>query len=76
MRKHRLIRRSLVGLGAAIGLGLSGVLTAADTTLFKVDIIHSLSGTMAISETPYSVSTMLMLIDEQNRKGGVLGKPL
>jgi urea transport system substrate-binding protein len=41
----------------------------------KVGILHSLSGTMAISETTLK-DTMLMLIDEQNKKGGLLGKKL
>ena len=45
----------------------------ADT--IKVGIFHSLSGTMAISETTLK-DTMLMLIDEQNEKGGILGKKL
>ena len=38
----------------------------------KVGVLHSLSGTMAISETTLK-DTMLMLIDAQNEKGGVLG---
>ena len=46
---------------------------AAET--IKVGILHSLSGTMAISETTLK-DTMLMLIEEQNRKGGLLGKKL
>ena len=41
----------------------------------KIGILHSLSGTMAISETTLK-DTMLMLIDEQNKKGGLLGKKL
>ncbi len=41
----------------------------------KVGILHSLSGTMAISETTLK-DTMLMLIEEQNRRGGLLGKQL
>ena len=41
----------------------------------KIGILHSLSGTMAISETTLK-DTMLMLIDEQNKKGGILGKKL
>ncbi|GBQ32881.1 urea short-chain amide or branched-chain amino acid transporter periplasmic substrate-binding protein [Gluconacetobacter sacchari DSM 12717] len=41
----------------------------------KVGILHSLSGTMAISETTLK-DVMLMLIAEQNRKGGLLGRPL
>ena len=46
---------------------------AADT--IKVGILHSLSGTMAISETVLKDVT-LMAIDEINAKGGVLGKKL
>ncbi|EAU41448.1 urea/short-chain amide ABC transporter, periplasmic urea/short-chain amide-binding protein [Fulvimarina pelagi HTCC2506] len=41
----------------------------------KVGVLHSLSGTMAISETTLK-DVMLMLIGEQNAKGGVLGRPL
>mgnify|MGYP003587834221 FL=1 len=53
---------------------LSGMmLHAADT--IKVGVLHSLSGTMAISETTLK-DTVLMLIDEQNKKGGILGKKL
>ncbi|MEJ1992604.1 MAG: urea ABC transporter substrate-binding protein [Maritimibacter sp.] len=44
---------------------------AADCPI-KVGVLHSLSGTMAISETTLK-DTMLMLIDEQNKKGGLLG---
>ena len=73
MRKRNLIKTTLIGLGTAIGLCLAGTLTAADT--IKVGILHSLSGTMAISETTLK-DTMLMLVDEQNKKGGVLGKQL
>ena len=46
---------------------------AADT--IKVGVLHSLSGTMAISETTLK-DTVLMLIEEQNKKGGILGKKL
>ena len=46
---------------------------AADT--IKVGVLHSLSGTMAISETTLK-DTVLMMIDEQNKKGGILGKQL
>ncbi|MGI9213397.1 MAG: urea ABC transporter substrate-binding protein [Methylococcaceae bacterium] len=58
--------------GAALSL-LAGTSLAEDT--IKVGILHSLSGTMAISETTLK-DTMLMLIDEQNKKGGLLGKKL
>jgi len=63
--------KSLV-IPLALGLGSAGAL-AADT--IKVGVLHSLSGTMAISETTLK-DTMLMLIDEQNKKGGLLGKKL
>lgn len=58
---------------AATSMAASSALWAADT--IKVGVLHSLSGTMAISETTLK-DTMLMLIDEQNKKGGVLGKKL
>lgn len=65
-----------LALGVALGMGASvlsfGAL-AADT--IKVGVLHSLSGTMAISETTLK-DTMLMLIEEQNKKGGLLGKQL
>ncbi|NQY93270.1 MAG: urea ABC transporter substrate-binding protein [Campylobacteraceae bacterium] len=50
-------------------------LTAQAAETIKVGVLHSLSGTMAISETTLK-DTVLMLIEEQNKKGGVLGKKL
>ena len=67
------VKRSMLGLAASAALGLASMAQAADT--IKVGILHSLSGTMAISETTLK-DTMLMLIDEQNKKGGLLGKQL
>ncbi len=61
-----------VSLGVA-GLAFSSMAQAADT--IKVGVLHSLSGTMAISETVLK-DTVLMAIDEINAKGGVLGKKL
>ncbi|TIW17664.1 MAG: urea ABC transporter substrate-binding protein [Mesorhizobium sp.] len=58
----------------AAGLSMSAPARAADDTI-KVGILHSLSGTMAISETTLK-DVMLMLIEEQNAKGGLLGKKL
>ena len=58
------------GLSATIA---SSPVLAQDT--IKVGVLHSLSGTMAISETTLK-DTMLMLVDEQNKKGGLLGKQL
>jgi len=60
--------------GLMLGLATFGSARAADDTI-KIGILHSLSGTMAISETTLK-DVMLMLIDEQNKKGGVLGKKL
>jgi len=64
-----------VALGvAALGLAsFSSVASAADT--IKVGVLHSLSGTMAISESVLK-DTVLMTIDEINAKGGLLGKKL
>ncbi len=62
-----------LGVAAALlGVGSMSVL-AADT--IKVGVLHSLSGTMAISETTLK-DTVLMLVEEQNKKGGLLGKKL
>ena len=69
-------RRSLLaGLSAtAVGAAFMKPAFAAGDTI-KIGILHSLSGTMAISETTLK-DTMLMLIEQQNAKGGVLGKKL
>jgi len=48
---------------------------AADSGPIKVGVLHSLSGTMAISETTLK-DVMLMLVAEQNKKGGLLGRKL
>jgi urea transport system substrate-binding protein len=69
-RRRWLTGAAGLALGAAAGLPA----WAADDTI-KVGILHSLSGTMAISETTLK-DVVLMLIDEQNKKGGLLGKKL
>jgi urea transport system substrate-binding protein len=53
---------------------LVGSATAQEETI-KVGVLHSLSGTMAISETTLK-DTIEMLVDQQNEKGGLLGKQL
>lgn len=69
-----MLRNNFLKYAALTGaVALSNMALAADT--IKVGVLHSLSGTMAISETTLK-DTMLMLIDEQNKKGGVLGKQL
>ncbi len=67
-----MLRATSVLIGGAMTLSSFGA-QAADT--IKIGILHSLSGTMAISETTLK-DVMLMLIDEQNKKGGVLGQKL
>ena len=64
---------SVAGGLAACTLAAATPVLAQDT--IKVGILHSLSGTMAISETTLK-DVMLMLIEEQNKKGGLLGKKL
>src|SRR5579859_1958359 len=71
-----LTRRRWLAAAAGVALGLAGFSSAkADDNTIKIGILHSLSGTMAISETTLK-DVMLMLIDEQNKKGGLLGKKL
>ncbi|MES1262755.1 MAG: urea ABC transporter substrate-binding protein [Peristeroidobacter soli] len=72
MKNLKLTRR-LALIGAAVAMTMASAAQAADT--IKVGVLHSLSGTMAISETTLK-DTVLMLIDEQNKKGGLLGKKL
>ena len=61
-----------IAAGIALSVGAS-LVQAADT--IKVGVLHSLSGTMAISETTLK-DTVLMMIEDQNKKGGLLGKKL
>ncbi|MFC3114144.1 urea ABC transporter substrate-binding protein [Cellvibrio fontiphilus] len=72
--KLKKIAKHVGALGIACGLTIASFSAAAADTI-KVGILHSLSGTMAISETTLK-DTMLMLIEEQNKKGGLLGKKL
>src|SRR6202521_5544375 len=58
--------------GLAMGLAAFSTARAADDTI-KGGVLHSLSGTMAISETTLK-DTILMMVDDINKKGGLLGK--
>ncbi|MFZ4807892.1 MAG: urea ABC transporter substrate-binding protein [Hyphomicrobiaceae bacterium] len=64
----------LAGASMIAALSLGASVALAQETI-KVGVLHSLSGTMAISETTLK-DVMLMLIEEQNKKGGLLGKKL
>jgi len=66
----RMIKNTI--LASTLGLSVS-LAHAADT--IKVGVLHSLSGTMAISETTLK-DTVLMMVEQQNKKGGLLGKKL
>src|SRR5262249_52961371 len=60
---------------AGVALGLAAAIPAKAQDTIKVGVLHSLSGTIAISETRLR-DVMLMLIEEQNKRGGLLGKKL
>lgn len=65
--------QSLVGAGALLAASsVSFGAMAADDTI-KIGVLHSLSGTMAISETTLK-DTVLMMVDDLNKHGGLLGK--
>ncbi|WP_295139882.1 urea ABC transporter substrate-binding protein [uncultured Reyranella sp.] len=67
------MRTGLVAAGLVASAATSALAQAGDT--IKVGILHSLSGTMAISETTLK-DVVLMMVEEQNKKGGLLGKKL
>src|SRR5947207_4041570 len=71
----RPLARHFLVATAGLAFTLTATLCANAQDTIKVGILHSLSGTMAISETTLK-DVMLMLIEEQNKKGGLLGKKL
>src|SRR5690349_19157430 len=73
MQRRNFIRTTLAATLASAGLTMGLHAQAADT--IKVGVLHSLSGTMAISETSLK-DVALMTIEEINAKGGVMGKKL
>ena len=60
-------------VAAAVIAGASVAATAQTQGTIKIGVLHSLSGTMAISETTLK-DTILMMVDDVNKKGGLLGK--
>jgi len=72
------VTKTLKKLVLASAITASSIATAgmawAEETI-KVGVLHSLSGTMAISETTLK-DTVLMMVEDQNKKGGLLGKKL
>jgi urea transport system substrate-binding protein len=65
----------LFTVAGLLSAGIISTTGAVAQDTIKVGVLHSLSGTMAISETTLK-DTVLMMIDAQNKKGGVLGKKL
>ncbi len=73
--RRALARTAGLAAVAAMTRGVAGPARAQTTEPIKIGILHSLSGTMAISETTLK-DVMLMLVDQQNQKGGVLGRKI
>lgn len=69
-----MVKLSKLAIAALLSTVLGSQAYAADDTV-KIGVLHSLSGTMAISETSLK-DTLLMLVEEQNKKGGLLGKKI
>src|ERR1700694_1994587 len=67
--------RWLSAAAAVLAIFGSGANSAKAEDTIKVGVLHSLSGTMAISETSLK-DVALMTIDEVNAKGGLLGKKI
>ncbi|MBU3068953.1 urea ABC transporter substrate-binding protein [Aestuariicella sp. G3-2] len=68
------LKKIAAGLALTVGTSAFSLMALAADTI-KVGVLHSLSGTMAISETTLK-DTVLMMVEEQNKKGGVMGKKL
>lgn len=76
MQTRRAFIKSVTVIAAGLVMLANGMFVfAEDKAPIKVGILHSLSGTMAISETALK-DMALMTIDEINKKGGVLGRKL
>ena len=71
MRRRGFVKKLVAGAALSAFTMLANFSAQAADTI-KVGVLHSLSGTMAISETVLKDVT-LMAIEEINAKGGVLG---
>ena len=74
-RRTFIKKLSAIAAGVALAVGSVSSVFAEEKPPIKVGVLHSLSGTMAISETVLK-DTVLMAIDEINASGGVLGRKL
>ena len=73
--QRRFTLKAITAAVALAGIGAAPAVLAQAGGTIKVGILHSLSGTMAISETVLK-DTVLMAIEEINAKGGVMGRKL
>ena len=72
--RHRVLNRTWqAAFAAAVIAGAAGPAAAQTQGTIKIGVLHSLSGTMAISESTLK-DTVLMMVDDINKKGGLLGK--
>ena len=69
------LRRHVGSLFVVLFFGFGVPVYADGHGTIKVGVLHSLSGTMAISETTLK-DTVLMMVEKQNEAGGLLGKKL
>ena len=74
-RRDFLKTAGAIGVGAAAGIGFPAVLRAQGGGSVKVGVLHSLSGTMAISEVSLR-DVCMMAFEEINARGGVMGKKI
>ena len=77
LSRRSFTKLALAATAGAVGgdLAAGAAHAAPSTEPVKIGVLHSLSGTMAISETTLK-DVMLMLVEDQNRKGGVLGRKI
>src|SRR3954453_9670367 len=75
MATRRVVLKTLSMAAAIAAIGMGSTALYAQQKTVKVGVLHSLSGTMAISETVLK-DTVLMAVEEINAKGGLLGKKL
>ena len=74
-RRGLLASTTAILAAGAVPLAISTPAQAQAAGPVKIGVLHSLSGTMAISETTLK-DVMLMLVAEQNKAGGVLGRQI
>src|SRR6267143_4264627 len=72
---HRTTTSTIGAAGAPVAHGFPSIIAAQSKEPVKIGVLHSLSGTMAISEVSLR-DVVLMAVDEINAKGGVMGRPI